>query len=91
MNEFFTWGLLGTFAGAAAATGIFTQFVKNWLDKIPTQIVSYIIAVVVLSAATAFTGGDLQTLTLVPFNAIIVSTASNGSYEAITRIFNKSE
>lgn len=91
MNEFFTWTLLATFAGASAATAIITQFVKEALSKIPTQIVSYVIALVVLLVATAATGGvsDWTGWAIVPLNAILVSLAANGSFVAVTRITNK--
>jgi len=93
MNEFFTWGLLATFAGASAATAIITQFVKEPLAKIPTQIVSYVISLVILLLATAATGGtgDWTGWAIIPLNAVLVSLASNGTYSAIQRISDKNE
>lgn len=89
MNEFFTWAFLGTFAGAALATGLLTQFLKNL--NIPTQLLSYIIAIIVLLGATAATGGatNLFEWLLIPFNAVLVSLASNGAFSAILRVTNK--
>ena len=54
MNEFFTWTTLATYAGATAAVGLITQLFKGvgFIDKIPTRITSYAIALVVLVAAT---------------------------------------
>lgn len=88
MDNFFNWGMLGTFAGAAAATGIVTQAVKGVFQKIPTQIVSYVIAVVILGLATAATGGapDWTGWALVPLNAVVVSLSANGGFEAIKRV-----
>ena len=88
MTEFFTWGFLMTFGGAAIATTIITQFIKDAAKAIPTQIVSYFIALVVLLGATAATGAaqGWQDWLLVPFNALLVSLASNGVYDAGTRI-----
>lgn len=88
MDNFFDWGMLGTFAGAAAATGIVTQAVKGIFQKIPTQIVSYVIAVVILWLATAATGGasDWTGWALVPLNAVVVSLSANGGFEAIKRV-----
>lgn len=88
MNEFFTWAMLGTFAGCTLGTGILTQFLKGMLDKIPTQIVSYVIAVVLLGAAGAFTGTltGAAEIAMVPLNAILISTAANGGYAAVQRI-----
>lgn len=87
MDNFFDWGMLGTFAGAAAATGIVTQAVKGIFQKIPTQIVSYVIAVVILGLATAATGGasDWTGWALVPLNAVVVSLSANGGFDAVKR------
>ncbi len=89
MNEFFTWQTLATFAGAATATGIITQFVKGWFSKIPTQIVSYVIALVILFAATAATAGFVAEWTvwaILPLNAILVSMSANGAFSAVQRV-----
>ena len=88
MDSFFDWTMLGTFAGAAAATGIVTQAVKGIFQKIPTQLVSYVIAVLVLGLATAATGGssDWTGWALVPLNAVVVSLSANGGFEAIKRV-----
>lgn len=91
MNEFFTWTMLVTFAGATTATAILTQFLKDALKKIPTQLVSYVIALVVLAVATAATHGasDWTGWALLPLNAVLVSLSANGSFTAIQRINNK--
>ena len=88
MDSFFDWTMLGTFAGAAAATGIVTQAVKGIFQKIPTQLVSYVIAVLVLGFATAASGGssDWTGWALVPPNAVVVSLSANGGFEAIKRV-----
>ena len=51
--EFVTWELLGTYAGAMAMVGVITQMTKNikFVSKIPTQLWSYILALVVMYAA----------------------------------------
>ena len=87
MDNFFDWTMLGSFAGAAAATGLVTQAVKGIFQKIPTQIVSYVIAVVILGLATAATGGasDWTGWALVPLNAVVVSLAANGGFDAVKR------
>jgi fatty acid desaturase len=59
----------------------------------PTQILSYLIALVVLLISTAANAGFAQPWTvwaLVPLNAVLVSTASNGAYQAIARVSSKS-
>ncbi len=89
MNEFFTWEMLGTLAGCTLATGLITQFLKNSI-KIPTQWLSYIISVIILGAATYFTGSCTPTtLSIIPLNAVIVSTSANGAYAALLRTKGK--
>lgn len=86
MNELLTWQSLSTYAGATLATGVITQFVKELgiLKRIPTRLVSYGIAAVLLLLATAFTGGfTLPRMALAPINAALVSLASNGAYDAM--------
>lgn len=88
MSEFFTWQTLATYAGATAATAVFTQLFKGlgFIAKIPTQIFSYIIALVILVAATlASPGWAWADLALCLLNAAVVSLASNGAYEAMRR------
>ena len=87
MNEFFTWAVLLTYAGATLATSLITQLIKGlgFIDKIPTRITSYAIALVVLLAATFFTGGlTLEAGALCVINAVVVSLASNGAFDAVT-------
>ena len=89
MNEFFTWSFLATFAGCATATAVITQFIKNLkgIKNVATQWVSYGIALVLLFAATYFTGGLTGPVAaLIPFNAILIALAANGAYAAITRV-----
>lgn len=86
MNEFFTWTTLATYAGATLATSLITQLIKGlgFIDKIPTRITSYAIALVVLVAATFFTGGlTLEAGALCVINAVVVSLAANGAYDAV--------
>ena len=86
-NEFFTWAVLLTYAGATLATSLVTQLIKGvgFIDKIPTRITSYAIALVVLLAATFFTGGlTLESGVLCVVNAVVVSLASNGAFDAVT-------
>ena len=91
MNELFSWEMLATFAGASIATAIITQFVKGIFTKIPTQIVSYIIALVVmvLAAVALGTANIWSDYAIIPLNAIIVSLAANGEYSAVKRLTGK--
>ena len=87
MSEFFNWEILATFTGASVATAILTQFIKKPLAKITTQLVSYIVALIILVLATA-TVGSAQTWSewlIAPLNAILVSVAANGEFTAVNR------
>ena len=59
MQDFFTWAMLATYAGAVLATTLITQLLKGvgFIDRMPTRIFSYIVALAVLLVATFFTGG----------------------------------
>lgn len=85
-GEFVTWGILGTYAGAVSVTAIITQFLKRLplVKKLDTQLLSYIVALLILEASTIFTGGfrwDVAAICLV--NAMVVALASNGAYDVI--------
>lgn len=87
-QEFFTWTMLATYAGAVMATTLVTQLLKGvgFISKIPTQIFSYVVALVILLAATFFGGQwTWPDAALCLLNAVVVSLASNGAYEAMTR------
>lgn len=91
--EFFDWSMLGTYAGATMAVCVLTQLTKGikLIERIPTQIWSYILSLIVLLLAQAFGEGfDAQNAVLAVFNAAIVSLAANGGYEAVSRIGNGS-
>ena len=85
-QEFFTWASLGTYAGAVFATTLITQLFKGIgvISRIPTRLFSYAVALVVLLVATIVASGlEWQALALCVFNALIVSLAANGTYEAV--------
>lgn len=88
-TEPFTWEYLATIAGATLATLLIVQLLKFPLDKvwkIPTRIVVYVIALIILMLATAFTSGlTLQSGLLTAVNAVIVALAAMGAYEVTFR------
>jgi len=89
MQEFFTWTMLGTYAGAVLATTLVTQLFKGvtLIEQIPTRIFSYIVALVLLLAAQFFTGSwTVPEAALCLLNAVIVSLAANGSFEAAAQV-----
>ena len=88
MNEFFTWTALATYSGATLFTGIVTQFFKEMgaLKRMPTRLLSYLIAAGILVAAHAFTGDlTLSSGALSLVNAVVVGLASNGAYDALAK------
>lgn len=84
-TEPFTWEYLATIAGATLATMLIVQLLKLPLDKvwkIPTRIIVFLIAAVVLLLATHFTVGlTAQNALLTIINAVIVALAAMGGYE----------
>ena len=92
--EFFDWTALRTYAGSVAAVGILTQITKNipGIVKIPTQVWSYILSLIIMLLATYF-GGELTLSSgvLAVVNAAIVSLAANGGFEAISKVASTEE
>lgn len=87
--EFITWETLATSAGALAFVLALTQFTKGWplVSAIPTQVWSWIIALVGMYPAYYFTGQlTPEAAALIPFNAALVALAANGGFEGIKRL-----
>ena len=91
MDTFFTWEYLLSFAGCVIATGLLTQFTKNLFKSIPTQLVSYVFAAAIMLVGQIATGmltsWSVAVLDLI--NAVVISLASNGGYDALDAIFGK--
>lgn len=89
MNEFFTWTTLGTYAGATLAVTLITQLIKGigWIDRIPTRITSYVVALIVLIAASAVAGElTWATAGLSIVNAVVVALAANGAFDGVNEV-----
>jgi hypothetical protein len=93
MNELLTnlvtWEILATYAGAAAMMLVIVQITKGLpgIVKLPTQLWSYIVALLILYPATYFTAGlTASSALLILFNAAIVSLASNGAFDALKKM-----
>lgn len=92
MNEFFTWEILATYAGACLAVGIITQFIDKLFKNVPTQIVAYFVALVILILGNLFTGNlNLSSGILCIFNAILVCSGTSGTISGVKRIVNGKE
>lgn len=87
MNDFFTWEILVTYAGACLATGIITEFVDKLFPKVPTQVVGYCVALIILILGNFFTGSlTVSSGVLCLFNAILVCGATSGTISGVKRI-----
>lgn len=90
MNEFFSWDLLGTYAGAVTAVTLLVQFTKGlpFIEKLPTQVWSYMLALATLLIALPFSaaGWTWEGAALALFNALVVALAANGAYEAVSSL-----
>ena len=84
-TEAYSWEYLATIAGATAATLLIVQFLKLPLDKvwkIPTRIIAYVIALIIIILAQYFTAGlDARNALLCIVNAFVVALAAFGAYE----------
>ena len=84
-TEPFSWEQLATIAGATKAVLLIVQLLKLPIDKVwklPTRIVAYVIALIVMLLATHFTIGlTWSNAMLAAVNAVIVALAAMGSYE----------
>ena len=80
-----TWEQLATIAGAATATLLIVQLLKLPIDKvwkIPTRIIVFLIAAIVMLLATYFTQGlSWNTALLTLLNAVIAALTAIGGYE----------
>jgi hypothetical protein len=86
MSDFFTWTTLATVAGATAATAYITQFFKkfSFVQKLNSQGISYLVALMILYTATYFTGKlTVSMAMMIPLNAIVVAFSSNGAYDSV--------
>jgi hypothetical protein len=83
-NSFLSWESLTSFTGCVAAVGITVQFTKTWLDKyvkVPTQLYTYLVALVILIATDLFTQPlNIGNLALDVLDAVLVSLSANGAY-----------
>ena len=89
----FSWEQLATIAGATAATLLIVQLLKLPIDKvwkIPTRIVAYVIALIIMLLATHFTVGlTWSNAVLGALNAVIVALSAMGAYELTFRALDE--
>lgn len=86
MEQLMNWQTLSTYGGAVLATAMVTQFLKEFgvLKRVPTRLLSYGIALLLLLLSTQFTIGLIWANALICLiNAAVVSLAGNGAYDAV--------
>ena len=80
-----TWENLATVGGCAAFVLLFVQVTKGIMDNLlpmPTELYAYVIAVITMIAATAFsTGLTLSNGLLTLFNGWLVACAAKRAYD----------
>ena len=86
-TEPLTWEYLVTVGGCAIFVLIVVQITKEWLDKlikIPTALYAYLLAVVTMLLATAFTAGLTPSNALLTlFNGWIVASTASNTYDRL--------
>lgn len=91
----FSWEQLATISGAALATMLIVQLLKLPIDrvwKIPTRIIVFLIAAIVMLLATYFTKGlSADTAILTILNAVIAALTAMGGYELTFAKFEHKE
>ena len=85
-TQAYDWTSLGTIAGATAAVLMIVQYIKAPLDrlwKLPTRLVVYVFALMIMLLAQYFAGGGLtaEGTLLAAINAVMVALAAYGAYE----------
>ena len=88
---FFSWTELASCAGALVMVSVITQFTKNcpFVKKMPTQLWSYVVALLVLYPAYLFTNQlTVDNAFLIPLNSVLISLASNGGFHAVEKMMD---
>ena len=93
MDSFVTWETLLTFGGCVAGTILVTEFIKKLFgERVPAQLVSFLIAGVILFVGHLATGTFVwREALLYLINAAAVSLSANGGFDAIKTAFGGDE
>lgn len=85
ISEPLTWENLATVGGCAAFVLLFVQVTKRMMDALlpmPTELYAYVIAVITMLAATAFSAGlTVSNGLLTLFNGWLVACAAKRAYD----------
>ena len=91
-GQFLTWEMLGTYSGTLGMVLIMTQLTKGLpgIRRVPTQLYSYLIAVVVMVFTAIFSGKiGIADFVLLFFNAAVVALSANGGYNALVGVLKR--
>lgn len=93
MDSFVTWETLLTFGGCVAGTILVTEFIKKLFgERVPAQLVSFLIAGVILFVGHLATGTFVwKEALLYLINAAAVSLSANGGFDAIKKALGGDE
>lgn len=85
----FTWGYIGTVAGASAAVMLIVQLINSItgkeISKWWLRLLTYGLSVLLLDVALAFTGWSFDTFALNFLNGIVVYFTATGGYHTILK------
>ena len=90
--EFLNWTVISSFSGSLMVVTALTQITKEIkiIKIIPTQLWSYIVSFTVLFVTHLVIGKiNVKGIILIAINAVLLSLASNGSYDAVTRVVSQ--
>lgn len=88
LDNFLTWDVLLTYGGCIAGTVLLTEWLKKMFSKIPAQLVSFVIAALILFIGHWATGTFVWAeAPLYLVNAIAVSLAANGGFDMLKNTF----
>lgn len=92
MNDFMTWATLLTYGGCVAATILVTEWLKHVVPKVDAQIISAVVALLILVIGHVATGTfAVKDILLYVVNAIAASLASNGGFDAVKSIIQQNK
>lgn len=92
MNEFMSWTTLLTYGGCVAATILVTEWLKHVMPKLDAQIISAVVALLILVIGHVATGTfAVRDILLYVVNAIAASLASNGGFDAVKSIIQQNK
>lgn len=89
LENFLTWDALLTFGGCVAGTVFLTEWLKKIFTKVAPQIVSFVIASLILFIGHIATGTFVWAESpLYLINAIAVSLTANGGFDILKDAFS---